>query len=49
VLSEFDDPTDEDAVIDVLPRLAEAVELWLREGTEAAMNRYNVPPPDAEA
>ena len=43
VLSEFDDPADEDAVLAVLPRLAEGVELWAREGIDAAMNRYNVP------
>jgi PTH1 family peptidyl-tRNA hydrolase len=42
VLSEFDDPADEDAVLAVLPRLAEGVELWAREGIDAAMNRYNV-------
>lgn len=42
VLSEFDDPADEDAVLEVLPRLVEAAELWAREGIEAAMNRYNV-------
>lgn len=41
VLSEFDDPKDEDAVLEVLPRLTEGVELWAREGVEAAMNRYN--------
>jgi PTH1 family peptidyl-tRNA hydrolase len=49
VLSEFNRAADEDAVLDALPRLVEGVELWLSEGTEAAMNRYNVPPPDAEA
>jgi PTH1 family peptidyl-tRNA hydrolase len=42
VLSEFDDPAEEDAVLAVLPRLAEGVELWAREGIDAAMNRYNV-------
>jgi PTH1 family peptidyl-tRNA hydrolase len=41
VLSEFDSPDDEDAVLDALPRLAEGVELWAREGIDAAMNRYN--------
>lgn len=41
VLSEFDDPDHEDAVLESLPELAEAVELWLREGIESAMNRYN--------
>jgi PTH1 family peptidyl-tRNA hydrolase len=48
VLSEFDDPEDEDAVLEVLPRLGEAVELWAREGVEAAMNRYNAPLGDDE-
>jgi len=43
VLSEFDDPADEDAVLAVLPRLVEGIELWAREGIDAAMNRYNVP------
>ncbi len=42
VLSEFDNPADEDAVLGILPRLAEGVELWAREGIDAAMNRYNV-------
>ena len=28
-------------VLDLLPTLTSAVELWLREGIEAAMNRYN--------
>jgi PTH1 family peptidyl-tRNA hydrolase len=41
VLSEFDDPKDEDAVLEVLPRLTEGVELWAHEGVEAAMNRFN--------
>ncbi|KPK74968.1 MAG: hypothetical protein AMS25_18840 [Gemmatimonas sp. SM23_52] len=43
VLSEFEDPADEDAVLDVLPCLAEGVEVWAREGIEMAMNRYNAP------
>jgi PTH1 family peptidyl-tRNA hydrolase len=42
VLSEFDDPAAEDAVLEVLPRLAEGVEVWAREGIEIAMNRYNI-------
>ncbi|MGD8866202.1 MAG: aminoacyl-tRNA hydrolase [Gemmatimonadales bacterium] len=42
VLSEFDDPADEDAVLAVLPRLVEGVAVWAREGIDAAMNRYNV-------
>lgn len=44
VLSEFDDAKDEDAVLEALPRLGEAVELWARTGIEAAMNRYNASP-----
>ncbi len=48
VLSEFDDPKDEDAVLEVLPRLTEGVELWAREGVEAAMNRFNALPSDDE-
>jgi PTH1 family peptidyl-tRNA hydrolase len=48
VLSEFDDPEDEDAVLEALPRLTEAAELWAREGVEAAMNRYNAPTGDEE-
>ncbi len=43
VLSEFDDPADEDAVLAELPRLVEGVEVWARDGVEIAMNRYNVP------
>jgi PTH1 family peptidyl-tRNA hydrolase len=41
VLSEFDDPEDEDAVLELLPELAEAVEIWAREGIEFVMNRFN--------
>ncbi len=41
VLSEFDDPADEEAVLAALPRIADGVEVWAREGIEAAMNRYN--------
>ena len=44
VLSEFDDAKDEDAVLEALPRLGEAVELWARTGIEAAMNQYNASP-----
>lgn len=43
VLSEFEDPADENAVLDVLPCLAEGVEVWARQGIEMAMNRYNAP------
>lgn len=32
---------DEDAVVGLLPELAEALEVWMKEGTEAAMNRFN--------
>lgn len=32
---------DEQAVVDLLPELTHAVELWLDEGTEATMNRFN--------
>jgi PTH1 family peptidyl-tRNA hydrolase len=32
---------DEDRVVELLPEMAEAVEVWLSEGTEAAMNRFN--------
>ena len=48
VLSEFDDPKDEDAVLEVLPRLTEGVELWARQGVEAAINRFNALPSDDE-
>lgn len=34
-------PDDEDTVVDLLPELTGAVEVWLNEGTEAAMNRFN--------
>lgn len=43
VLSEFDDPEDEQAVIDALPYLTEGVEVWAQSGIETAMNRYNEP------
>lgn len=32
---------DEDVVVGLLPELTRAVELWLAEGVEAAMNRFN--------
>lgn len=35
------DPSDEDAFVEMLPELTPAVELWMLEGTEAAMNRFN--------
>ncbi len=31
-------------VEDLLPRIGEAVECWVREGVETAMNRFNSPP-----
>ncbi len=35
------DPADEDVFVGLLPELTPAVELWMLEGTEAAMNRFN--------
>ena len=32
---------DEDVVVRLLPELTEAVEVWMTEGVEAAMNRFN--------
>jgi PTH1 family peptidyl-tRNA hydrolase len=32
---------DEDVVVGLLPELSEAVEAWMGEGVEAAMNRFN--------
>src|SRR5690606_28344750 len=32
---------DEEVVASLLPELTEAVEVWMREGAEAAMNRFN--------
>lgn len=40
VLNEFAD-SEEDAVIDLIGRAADACESWLRLGTEATMNRFN--------
>lgn len=40
VLSPFP-PEDEDRILALLPELVDACRLWLDEGTEAAMNRYN--------
>lgn len=34
-------PEDEDAVVSLLPELADAVRTWALEGVEAAMNRHN--------
>ena len=32
---------DEDVVVGLLPELSEAVAVWIDEGVEAAMNRFN--------
>lgn len=32
---------DEKVIVDLLPDLTDAVELWIEEGVEAAMNRFN--------
>lgn len=40
VLSPMDEE-DEEVVAGLLPELSQAVRLWVEEGTEAAMNRYN--------
>lgn len=32
---------DEKVIVELLPDLTEAVELWIEEGVEAAMNRFN--------
>ncbi len=40
VLSPMDDE-DEDVVVALLPGLTKAVEAWMSEGTEAAMNEFN--------
>ena len=32
---------EEEVVVGLLPELTRAVEVWLEEGTEAAMNRFN--------
>jgi PTH1 family peptidyl-tRNA hydrolase len=34
-------PADEDAVLEILPELCDAIRLWMDEGMEAVMNRYN--------
>jgi PTH1 family peptidyl-tRNA hydrolase len=34
-------PEDEDVVVGLLAELTDAVDVWLDEGTEAAMNRFN--------
>ena len=34
-------PEDEEVVTALLPELTQAVECWIEEGTEAAMNRFN--------
>ncbi|MEX0980231.1 MAG: aminoacyl-tRNA hydrolase [Gemmatimonadota bacterium] len=40
VLSEMSEG-DEQVVVDLLPGITEAMEVWLDEGIEAAMNRFN--------
>ena len=40
VLSEME-PEDEDQVVELLPMLGEAIGLWMLEGAEAAMSRFN--------
>ena len=40
VLSPMPEP-EEEVVVGLLPELTEAVETWLVDGTEAAMNRFN--------
>ncbi len=40
VLGEFD-PAESETLMALLPRLTEAVECWVHEGVEAAMNRFN--------
>lgn len=40
VLSPLPD-VDEDEVLALLPRLCEGMDLWVREGVEPAMNRFN--------
>ena len=32
---------DEDIVVDLLPIMTGAIEAWIEEGTEAAMNHFN--------
>ena len=34
-------PEEEEVVVDLLPELTRAVEVWIGEGVEAAMNRFN--------
>jgi PTH1 family peptidyl-tRNA hydrolase len=34
-------PEDEDIVVGLLPDLVKALDVWMTEGTEAAMSRYN--------
>lgn len=40
VLAEMPEP-DEDIVVELLPEVTKAVEVWVAEGIEAAMNRFN--------
>jgi hypothetical protein len=32
---------DEDIVVGLLPELTEAIEVWIAQGVEPAMNRFN--------
>ena len=32
---------EEEVVVNLLPQLTEAIEVWIADGTEAAMNRFN--------
>jgi len=41
-------PDERDAIDDAIGQAAQAVELWSREGIDAAMNRFNVAPRAAE-
>ncbi len=40
VLSEMP-PEDEEVVVKLLPELTKGVEVWMAEGVEEAMNRFN--------
>ena len=41
VLSPFESPEEEEAVLALFPRLVEGVETWVREGIEPAMRKTN--------
>ncbi len=40
MLSDFED-TERETLDELLPIMIEAVECWIREGIETAMNRFN--------